>query len=306
MQRRIDMEKRDDAVSPVIGVMLMLVVTIIIAAVISGFAGGLVGSQTAAPSASFDVSLTDKSIDLTVRSISEELPSKDIMILLSNAKGTRKLVPGYHTVPFGFNIMEQVRDDAAGGGFHDGQNVSSSTGSTTEAANAINSVQWFGNYTLKTGSRMSASGDAFIDVAGTPFPDDFPFTKASFTKGEIYDWTASEWKYVFGETVNSDDPTSLNDQILKTKITAKITNQDLVDFLISKGVVNTGATAPATPNTAFWTETTDTNWTFGQPSVYGDGYEGISVSPGDRVTVTIVHTPSGQTMFMKAVTVKEA
>ncbi len=44
--------KRDDAVSPVVGVMLMLVVTIIIAAVVSGFAGGLVGSTQKAPQAS--------------------------------------------------------------------------------------------------------------------------------------------------------------------------------------------------------------------------------------------------------------
>lgn len=43
---------RDNAVSPVIGVMLMLVVTIIIAAVVSGFAGGLAGSQEKTPQAS--------------------------------------------------------------------------------------------------------------------------------------------------------------------------------------------------------------------------------------------------------------
>lgn len=36
-------ERKEDAVSPVVGVMLMLVVTIIIAAVVSGFAGGLAG-----------------------------------------------------------------------------------------------------------------------------------------------------------------------------------------------------------------------------------------------------------------------
>ncbi|WP_243668808.1 type IV pilin N-terminal domain-containing protein [Methanoculleus chikugoensis] len=42
-------EKHEDAVSPVIGVMLMLVVTIIIAAVISGFAGELVGTTEKAP-----------------------------------------------------------------------------------------------------------------------------------------------------------------------------------------------------------------------------------------------------------------
>jgi FlaG/FlaF family flagellin (archaellin) len=44
--------KRDEAVSPVVGVMLMLVVTIIIAAVVSGFAGGLGGNTDKAPQAS--------------------------------------------------------------------------------------------------------------------------------------------------------------------------------------------------------------------------------------------------------------
>jgi len=43
------------AVSPVVGVMLMLVVTIIIAAVVSAFAGGLSGSQTKTPQASFQI-----------------------------------------------------------------------------------------------------------------------------------------------------------------------------------------------------------------------------------------------------------
>ncbi len=46
------MEKKDEAVSPVVGVMLMLVVTIIIAAVVSGFAGGLAGDNQKVPQAS--------------------------------------------------------------------------------------------------------------------------------------------------------------------------------------------------------------------------------------------------------------
>ncbi|MGI6502806.1 MAG: type IV pilin N-terminal domain-containing protein [Candidatus Methanoculleus thermohydrogenotrophicum] len=41
----------ESAVSPVIGVMLMLVVTIIIAAVVSAFAGGMTGTETNAPQA---------------------------------------------------------------------------------------------------------------------------------------------------------------------------------------------------------------------------------------------------------------
>jgi FlaG/FlaF family flagellin (archaellin) len=45
----------EEAVSPVVGVMLMLVVTIIIAAVVSGFAGGLAGDQSKAPQATLGV-----------------------------------------------------------------------------------------------------------------------------------------------------------------------------------------------------------------------------------------------------------
>ena len=43
----------ESAVSPVIGVMLMLVVTIIIAAVVSAFAGGMTDTETNAPRQSF-------------------------------------------------------------------------------------------------------------------------------------------------------------------------------------------------------------------------------------------------------------
>lgn len=45
------MKKNDSAVSPVIGVMLMLVVTIIIAAVVSAFSGGVIEGQNKAPQA---------------------------------------------------------------------------------------------------------------------------------------------------------------------------------------------------------------------------------------------------------------
>lgn len=47
--KRVTRQNSDEAVSPVVGVMLMLVVTIIIAAVVSGFAGGLVGGGARKP-----------------------------------------------------------------------------------------------------------------------------------------------------------------------------------------------------------------------------------------------------------------
>lgn len=54
---------REDGVSPVVGVMLMLVVTIIIAAMVASFTGGLAGEQKAAPQVTFDVSYTASIID---------------------------------------------------------------------------------------------------------------------------------------------------------------------------------------------------------------------------------------------------
>lgn len=52
-----DYKKNDHAVSPVIGVMLILVVTVIIAAIVAAFAGGLGQTSEPAPVASIDVSI---------------------------------------------------------------------------------------------------------------------------------------------------------------------------------------------------------------------------------------------------------
>ena len=54
-------KKSDDAVSPVIGIMLMLVVTVIIAAVVAAFATGMVGAGTEpAPNAKLNVEIYSK------------------------------------------------------------------------------------------------------------------------------------------------------------------------------------------------------------------------------------------------------
>lgn len=50
-------KKQEDAVSPVIGVMLMLVVTIIVAALVTAFSSGLVDTESTAPIAYIDVEI---------------------------------------------------------------------------------------------------------------------------------------------------------------------------------------------------------------------------------------------------------
>ena len=72
--------KKEDAVSPVIGVMLMLVVTIVIAAVVAAFAGGLGSDVEMAPTAALDIDVTSNG-NVKITSLSGEvLSSSDITI----------------------------------------------------------------------------------------------------------------------------------------------------------------------------------------------------------------------------------
>jgi len=80
--------KAEAGVSPVVGVMLMLSVTVIIAAIVSATAGGLSGTSTKAPGAILDVKISNQSYGdysvptLTIEHISGNiLATKDLQIV---------------------------------------------------------------------------------------------------------------------------------------------------------------------------------------------------------------------------------
>ena len=80
-------ERKEDAVSPVIGVMLMLVVTIVIAAVVAAFAGGLGGDVEMAPTAVLDISAhADNKLKITSLS-GDALKTSDISIKVQDTSG---------------------------------------------------------------------------------------------------------------------------------------------------------------------------------------------------------------------------
>jgi archaeal type IV pilus assembly protein PilA len=94
--RRNRIHGQEDAVSPVVGVMLMLVVVIIIAAVVSAFAGGLTSKEEKAPVAILDVDINSLenaggmppwgngyyTPTMTIRHVSgDPLPTKDLKII---------------------------------------------------------------------------------------------------------------------------------------------------------------------------------------------------------------------------------
>lgn len=151
----------EDAVSPVIGVMLMLVVTIIIAAVVSGFAGGLAASQETAPQLTMDVAIAntgyagDSYILFDVKGTSEPIPTKDLKITTSwtAADGTRggaTVFAGEKNTNYGNPSSETTYNSPLGfgKGVQDKQGTSSSTYGTG---------QHFGNYTLVAGTTMKSS-----------------------------------------------------------------------------------------------------------------------------------------------------
>jgi archaeal type IV pilus assembly protein PilA len=80
---------KDNAVSPVVGVMLMLVVTIIIAAVVSAFAGGLGTGQAKAPAISVsshirnDGTYAGSFAEFAIQSVDQPILTKDMKIVTS-------------------------------------------------------------------------------------------------------------------------------------------------------------------------------------------------------------------------------
>lgn len=92
-----NMRKNTEAVSPVVGVMLMLVVTIIIAAVVSAFAGGMVSNEQKAPTGTFECKIVNdgtwggSGFTIKVLAVSEPIQTKDVKITTSwkASDGTR-------------------------------------------------------------------------------------------------------------------------------------------------------------------------------------------------------------------------
>jgi archaeal type IV pilus assembly protein PilA len=155
---------RDEGVSPVVGVMLMLVVTIIIAAVVSAFAGGISSGQQKAPSMAARIDIVNggggnvtgvgSQFTVFVDSVSEPIPTSNIKILTSwminrgtITKGGNITIPGVqnykpaYLTPAGVQVLRGMP-------YGYGSGVNWSKGSEPGAD------QMFGNYSISSGTIM--------------------------------------------------------------------------------------------------------------------------------------------------------
>jgi hypothetical protein len=165
------------AVSPVVGVMLMLVVVIIIAAVVSGFAGGLVGTTQKVPNLIMDVKIVNtgyystSGFFATVVEISRPIPTQELKIVTSwtitNRTTGGRETGGSTVLPNVNNFNQSICNPGQWGyptgevsPFGGGQGVVmvSSSGGTPSAYNngLVISQYWWGQFTLVPGTTLSA------------------------------------------------------------------------------------------------------------------------------------------------------
>ncbi|WFN37341.1 type IV pilin N-terminal domain-containing protein [Methanomicrobium antiquum] len=153
--------KKNEAVSPVVGIMLMLTLVIILAAVISGFAGGIAGNS----GGSTDIQITaqtniivnkgesaDSKFEIDILSVNSPVSTKDL-----------KLKTSWKTYDKDENPVSN--DTAVTPG---SKNFYSNGGGVSPLGSGLGLSEWnrttnplpddinFGNYTLMAGTRMTA------------------------------------------------------------------------------------------------------------------------------------------------------
>lgn len=146
----------DNAVSPVIGVLLMLIVTIIIAAVVSGFAGGLVSGEKKAPQMAAETEIVNTGyyygsyFTMTITGVSEIIPSKDVKLVTSwrNTTGVKN----------GTTVLPGIENYEYYSGKNYG-NAPTGTGTNVKKFGQMGNReddQQFGNYSLSAGTILHA------------------------------------------------------------------------------------------------------------------------------------------------------
>ena len=186
-------KRKDSAVSPVIGVMLMIVVTIIIAAIVSAFAGDLSGGndKKTAPMASIQC-------QIQVTGYTSGYPSNAVLTmehLSGDAINTQYLrIIVSHTNAFGTPLQQRT--------IVPGYLVSGFTNSTSTSTSAyvpyltdakvgeVGSPQVnFGNYVWTPGQIITTGsipgGAGFVGITGINFPTSSSSSEANFKPGDI-------------------------------------------------------------------------------------------------------------------------
>jgi FlaG/FlaF family flagellin (archaellin) len=230
--RHITKKNGEDGVSPVVGVMLMLVVTIIIAAVVSGFAGGLINGQSKSPALSMDVKIANtgnyvgSGFTASVLAVSQPIDTKNLKIVTTwsttmknnesvDLSTTQANIPegniftgGNTSLPNSANVYvyqgmrtKKVTSWAtAPFGIGTGVDQTNPTDPIGNSSSTYQKPCWFGQYTLQQGVNLYAypyGSDSGMAIAGAPGEA----ASSGYNGATLYAYTAGS--YVNGQV----DPT---------------------------------------------------------------------------------------------------
>jgi len=151
---------KEDAVSPVIGVMLMLVVTIIIAAVVSAFAGGIAGDGAkTAPAAAIDVGFIKDDGGMGPAYVDTKMTFEH---LSGDAILTKDIeIVTYYTLPDGTVIKHTQAPSSEATDLYGDGNLTRVPfiNDMRKGYSGNNPPKDFGNYTWQTGDILSTGGN---------------------------------------------------------------------------------------------------------------------------------------------------
>ena len=298
----------DSGVSPVVGVMLMLVVTIIIAAVVAGFSGGLIGGGGGknAPTLTMDVKIVNtgtwqgSGFFAEVTGVSEPIPTKDLKIVtawsakniqvttavnVANVSGqvyTTTVLPGVNNTDTIGNPEVALSDGLHAAPFGAGPGVNGSAtlgGVDTDIATYSGPLQQFGNYTLMSGTTLSAPA---CGAEGSLYG-------YGATTGTTSDRIGSIGRYAHQKR----DFTGLwnNPTCTKANIKSCYGPYRYRTLEVKK---NTASYFASYGEGAFHDPVT---------AMLGLGWE--SLRTGDTVNVKVIHIPTGKTIFNQDIPVME-
>jgi len=275
----------DSAVSPVVGVMLMLIVVVIIAAVVSGFSGSLLGNTEKAPTLSMDVHISNNgywsgsAFSARVTGVEKGVSTKDLKLVTSWSKtnSTGVHIAGGNTVVPGVNNTFVYLSPSSGcdnkanymyiapQGFGTGVGEAGGGSSTGPSTGGSTSTS-FGNYDLMVGTSMYAQ-----PYGETARPTSGGHTSTSYDVG--YGVGSNRWSYTTGSSTTTC-------AMFYTPATNSLP-------------------ADATPDS----DMTSIGSYDSMTAVLGSNW--YNLRAGDKVTVSIIHTPSGKTIWQKDVIVED-
>jgi FlaG/FlaF family flagellin (archaellin) len=315
-------QQNERAVSPVVGVMLMLVVVIIIAAVVSGFAGGLVGGKNQkTPQLAMDAQIVNTGywsssyLKAEVTGVDDPIRTQDLKIVTSWSKTLQNgsTITGGATVTPGVDNFNVIYDTHGGGSYDLWQTVvpqgygpgvgvngtefpnfwpvegpSGLENQLNIPSSGMTNFTWFGNYRLQAGTIMFArpfGGKLGGQSAGTGSFGVGYGIAPNVTAGTV---NGGRYQYAYGI-----DWTGTTSCVIHVNPSCGGAVFELPKSYV--GQTNPDGTQ-VDPNNPM-TYSTDQ-----MQSILGDNWN--ILRSGDVVTMKVIHTPSGKTIWQKDISVE--